>query len=319
MARARPRRRRFDAGLYRATTKSPAAAASSRCSITAHGGEQVRQRDGAEVVTQRRPGQRRRAVHRGHPPAARRSRCDAQPGSVAVSIRSNTSAAMAYTPRIARADQRHPVTAGGQRERPIHALRLLSERIGMADLAAARRQHVEITPDSRPDGWRRRRPDPPRGFARPACPVRARPPSTPRGARPSRMASIGDGASPIAQVARPDLVLATRNVPSAPAAARAAASETPWQPTSRNTAADGLASRGVRASRVEGSKNRAGSPEGLRQRMDGRLVRLQVEREHSASDRADRFAPANVRSTRSPSSLAGTPRSQPTPSANRRR
>ena len=133
------------------------------------------------------------------------------------------------------------------------------------------------------------------------------------------MASIGDGASPIAQVARPDLVLATHNVPSAPAAARAAASETPWQPASRNTAADGLASRGVRASRVGGSKNRAGSPRVCASAWTAGSFAFKSSENTPASDRADKFAPANVRSTRSPSSLAGTPRSQPTPSANRRR
>ena len=48
--------------------------------------------------------------------------------------------------RIARADQRHPVAAGRQRERPIHALRLLAQRMGMANLIAARRQQVEVAP-----------------------------------------------------------------------------------------------------------------------------------------------------------------------------
>ena len=74
------------------------------------------------------------------------------------------------------------------------------------------------------------------------------------------MGSIGDGASAIAHVACFDFVLAIRNVARSPAAASAAASDTPWQPTSRNTTSDGLASRGVSTSRVGGSKNRAGIP-----------------------------------------------------------
>ena len=97
MARARPRRRRFDAGLYRATTKSPAAAASSRRSITAHG---VSKSDN-ETAQKSWP---------SGAPASAAAPCIAdtpgsttislrrQPGSVAVSSRSNTSAAMAYTP-----------------------------------------------------------------------------------------------------------------------------------------------------------------------------------------------------------------------------
>ena len=142
--------------------------------------------------------------------------------------------------------------------------------------------------------------------------------STPR-ARPIRHASIGDGASAIAHVARLDFVLGTRSVPRSPAAARAAASETPWQPTSRNTASDGFARRGVRTSRVGGSKNRAGSPSASASACTAGSSALRSTEKTPASDRADRPASASVCRTRSSSSLAATPRSQPTPSARCRR
>ena len=125
--------------------------------------------------------------------------------------------------------------------------------------------------------------------------------STPR-ARPSGMASIGDGASATAHVARFDFVLATRKTPCSPAAASAAASDTPWQPTSLNTASDGLASRGVRASSAGGSKNRAGSPRASASACTAGSSILRSTEKTPASDKVESPAPASVRSTRSESS-----------------
>ena len=48
--------------------------------------------------------------------------------------------------RVARAHERHPVSPGGERERLIHAIRLLAQRVGVPNLPAVRRHHVEIAP-----------------------------------------------------------------------------------------------------------------------------------------------------------------------------
>src|SRR3546814_11289478 len=48
--------------------------------------------------------------------------------------------------------------------------------------------------------------------------------------------------------------------PCGPAAASAAPSATPWQPTSRKTRSEGVARRGVSASSVAAAKKRAGTP-----------------------------------------------------------
>ena len=72
------------------------------------------------------------------------------------------------------------------------------------------------------------------------------------------------------------------------------------------------------ASRVDGSKNRTGNPSDSPSACTAGSSALRSTEKTPASDRAEMSAPASVRSTRSCSSRAGMPRSQPTPSANRR-
>ena len=83
--------------MYKATTKSPAAAASSRCSITAHG---VSKSDNEMAQKSWPNGAPARAAAPciADTPGNTTISLRRQPGCAATSSRSNTSAAMAYTP-----------------------------------------------------------------------------------------------------------------------------------------------------------------------------------------------------------------------------
>ena len=78
-------------------------------------------------------------------------------------------------------------------------------------------------------------------------------------ARPC-MATKGAGEIASAQVALAVLCLATNNVASGPTWANAAASDTPWVPTSAKTTSDGFSKRGVSASKTSAANKRIGAP-----------------------------------------------------------
>ena len=138
--------------------------------------------------------------------------------------------------------------------------------------------------------------------------------SRPR-ARPTLCGSMMSSASEMAQVARADFCLATINWPAAPAAASAAPSLTPWQPTSAKTTSEGLARRGVCASSAAASKNRAGASSASARACTAGSSDLSSSETTQATASADRLLVARVSRTNSINSAGSAPRSQPTPSA----
>ena len=141
--------------------------------------------------------------------------------------------------------------------------------------------------------------------------------SSPRG-EPIEDASSGAGARAMAQVPRTDLVFSTTSSPSGPAAARAAPSATPWQPTAWNTRSEGFRSRGASASRTGAGRNRAGTPrESARAwtavSSDLRSIENTPATASGASPAASRHERARVAI-----SSGAAPRSQPMPTASRR-
>ena len=122
----------------------------------------------------------------------------------------------------------------------------------------------------------------------------------------------------MAQVARADFAFPATSAPRGPAAASAAPSATPWQPTSRNTASDGWRSRGASASRTSAPKKRAGTPSDPASACTaGSSALRSIENTPPTAPGASPAASRQARASASTSSGAA-PRSQPMPSAIRR-
>ena len=92
----------------------------------------------------------------------------------------------------------------------------------------------------------------------------------------------GCAATASAHVACAHFRFSTRSTAPGPAPASADASATPWQPTSRNTASEGLAMREVSDSQSLGRKEADRRPEGLGECNGCRLVRLEVDGKYAA-------------------------------------
>ena len=317
MARASPRRRRLEAGLYRATTKSPSTAARSRCSMTGQGVSKSGQRDGAEVVPQRCAGEGRGAVHRRYP----RQHHDL--ASTPIGMRRRLPP-LEHQRRhgvhagVAGADERHAFAPGGEPKGPVHALGLLAQRVGMPHLAGARGHLVEISPIPHQvrgvaDGRVGRRGSP-RGRARPEPDHRQNPAGAADPHGVDRRRRFGDRARGASR-------LRLRDPQRAVVAGRgergrlrdAVAAHFPEHRVGRCGEPRGQGFEGG------GSKNRAGSPRASASECTAGSSALRSTEKTPASDRVDRPARASVCRTRSSSSLAATPRSQPTPSARCRR
>ena len=290
----------------------------TRRSITSTGRQQVGQRDGAEIVAERRAGAAAAACS-AETPGLTVTATRAQAGIGAALQQLEHQGRQRVDAGIARADQGDAAALGGALEREAAALDLGAEREVVARLAGGgRRRSGRDRGRSRPVPRLR----PSRRSRLGGAPVagrpgRGRPPRAGPAAGRSWPGRGRPGARATAQVTRAPLRLATSSRPSAPAAARAAPSATPQQPVSRNTSSDGVreARRSPRASRSAG-KNRAGTPQLGRQRMDRGLGGLEVERDDAGDGCAGSAHARRARPRPGRSALpAVRPASAPTPSA----
>ena len=179
---------------------------------------------------------------------------------------------------IAGADERDLLAFLRQRDGVAHAVFLAAQREAVFLLAGLHiRRRDRDRGRSPPSRWRLRGPRVRRARASPAC--RGRCPRHARcRARGRAVSRIGCGALAMAQVPRAERVFSTMSSDVGPAPARAAASATPGTPTSFATISDGFLRRGVSRLQFLRREEARGHAEMRGDGMDGRLIRLEVDR-----------------------------------------